>query len=162
MRYQDGCSGPHCNSQCPETISLGEKTPYWDIEVSIHSCKLEDLRADRHTHIYTNTPAHIHTHTPHTHTHTDSVARMQTHIYTHEHTHTHAHTQIQAVLLAIVVFISLLSATIKVLLSAKSRYSNFQQKRFLSSNYHDQLDGSESTVSLYNNIIMQMLQLYML
>ena len=29
VRYQDSCSGPHCNDQCPETVMLGQTKPYW-------------------------------------------------------------------------------------------------------------------------------------
>ncbi len=31
VHYLDSCEGPHCNPVCPETILLGELTPYWSI-----------------------------------------------------------------------------------------------------------------------------------
>ena len=31
IHLYDGCSGPHCNSMCPERIVLGETTPYWGV-----------------------------------------------------------------------------------------------------------------------------------
>lgn len=31
VKFQDSCNGPHCNSQCPETVVLGELSPYWNL-----------------------------------------------------------------------------------------------------------------------------------
>ena len=33
VKFQDRCDGPHCNSQCPETVVLGELSPYWNIHL---------------------------------------------------------------------------------------------------------------------------------
>ena len=33
MKFQDSCDGPRCNSQCPETVILGELSPYWNIHL---------------------------------------------------------------------------------------------------------------------------------
>ena len=30
VKFQDKCEGPRCNSQCPETVVLGELSPYWN------------------------------------------------------------------------------------------------------------------------------------
>ena len=35
VSYEDSCSGPHCNVLCPDTITLGETTPYWDTLIQI-------------------------------------------------------------------------------------------------------------------------------
>ena len=31
VKFQDKCDGPRCNSQCPETVVLGELSPYWNV-----------------------------------------------------------------------------------------------------------------------------------
>ena len=31
VKFQDICKGPHCNRECPETVVLGELSPYWNI-----------------------------------------------------------------------------------------------------------------------------------
>ena len=33
VKFQDRCDGPRCNSQCPETVILGELSPYWSIHL---------------------------------------------------------------------------------------------------------------------------------
>ena len=33
VKFQDRCDGPRCNSQCPETVILGELSPYWNIHL---------------------------------------------------------------------------------------------------------------------------------
>ena len=35
IQFQDACDGPYCNSECPETVVLGEVQPYWAVPYQI-------------------------------------------------------------------------------------------------------------------------------
>ena len=59
--------------------------------------------------------------------------------------------QVQAILLAIVVFISLGSLVLKVLLNLRTKYYTYKQKQFVEWNRYSVDDDTESAVSCFSS-----------